>query len=313
MIEIRNLTKKYGNHVAVDDISLELESGQVYGFLGPNGAGKSTTMNIITGYLAATSGQVLINGHDIYEEPEKAKACLGYLPEIPPVYNDMTVKEYLKFVAELKSVAKEERQEEVVRVMKVTKIDDVEHRLINNLSKGYRQRVGIAQAIIGSPDIIILDEPTVGLDPNQIKEIRDLIKRLSKTHTVILSSHILSEISETCSHVFIINKGKIIANDSIDNIQGMLNASQVLDIVAKGELKKCKEVLSNVKGIKKSSVINGQEEGTCNITVEAVAGEDVREDVSVALAAERISIFEMKEQTQSLEEVFLELTSKEGK
>ncbi len=313
MIEIRNLTKKYGNHVAVDDISLELESGQVYGFLGPNGAGKSTTMNIITGYLAATSGQVLINGHDIYEEPEKAKACLGHLPEIPPVYNDMTVKEYLKFVAELKSVAKEERQEEVVRVMKVTKIDDVEHRLINNLSKGYRQRVGIAQAIIGSPDIIILDEPTVGLDPNQIKEIRDLIKRLSKTHTVILSSHILSEISETCSHVFIINKGKIIANDSIDNIQGMLNASQVLDIVAKGELKKCKEVLSNVKGIKKSSVINGQEEGTCNITVEAVAGEDVREDVSVALAAERISIFEMKEQTQSLEEVFLELTSKEGK
>ena len=312
MIEIRNLTKKYGNHIAVDDISLDIKPGKVYGFLGPNGAGKSTTMNIITGYLAPTSGEVKIDGHDIYKEPEEAKACIGYLPEIPPLYVDMKVEEYLEFVAELKKVSKDSIKKEVERVINLTRINDVSHRIINNLSKGYRQRVGMAQAIIGSPKIIILDEPTVGLDPNQIKEVRDLIKSLAGDHTVILSSHILSEISETCSHVFIINKGKIIANNSIETLSNYFNSKQVLEIVAKGDLNKCKEVIEKIEDIESVSVENGTEEGTINITVTAHYSKDVREDVSLALSSEKISIFEMKEDVKSLEDVFLQLTNGEG-
>jgi len=312
VIEIRNLTKKYGEHIAVSDISLEIKPGKVYGFLGPNGAGKSTTMNIITGYLAPTSGEVIIDGHDIYKEPEEAKACIGYLPEIPPLYVDMKVEEYLKFVAELKKVKKEDISKEVNRVMNLTRIDDVSGRIINNLSKGYRQRVGFAQSIIGSPKIVILDEPTVGLDPNQIKEMRDLIKSLSDSHTVILSSHILSEISETCSHVFIINKGKIIANDSIENLSNYFNSHQVLDILAKGDLDKCKEIITKLEGVSSVDALPGAEEGTVKLVVEAEQGKDVREDVSLALSSEKISIFEMKEDVKSLEDVFLELTSEEG-
>lgn len=312
MIEIRNLTKKYGDHIAVDDISLDIKPGKVYGFLGPNGAGKSTTMNIITGYLAPTSGEVKIDGHDIYKEPEEAKACIGYLPEIPPLYVDMKVEEYLEFVAELKKVGKDNIKKEVERVINLTRINDVSHRIINNLSKGYRQRVGMAQAIIGSPKIIILDEPTVGLDPNQIKEVRDLIKSLAGDHTVILSSHILSEISETCSHVFIINKGKIIANNSIETLSNYFNSKQVLEIVAKGDLNKCKEVIEKIEDIESVSVENGTEEGTINITVTAHYSKDVREDVSLALSSEKISIFEMKEDVKSLEDVFLQLTNEEG-
>lgn len=312
MIEIRNLTKKYGDHIAVDDISLDIKPGKVYGFLGPNGAGKSTTMNIITGYLAPTSGEVKIDGHDIYKEPEEAKACIGYLPEIPPLYVDMKVEEYLEFVAELKKVGKDNIKKEVERVINLTRINDVSHRIINNLSKGYRQRVGMAQAIIGSPKIIILDEPTVGLDPNQIKEVRDLIKSLAGDHTVILSSHILSEISETCSHVFIINKGKIIANNSIETLSNYFNSKQVLEIVAKGDLNKCKEVIEKIEDIENVSVENGTEEGTINITVTAHYSKDVREDVSLALSSEKISIFEMKEDVKSLEDVFLQLTNEEG-
>lgn len=312
MIEIRNLTKKYGDHIAVDDISLDIKPGKVYGFLGPNGAGKSTTMNIITGYLAPTSGEVKIDGHDIYKEPEEAKACIGYLPEIPPLYVDMKVEEYLEFVCELKKVSKDNIKKEVERVINLTRINDVSHRIINNLSKGYRQRVGMAQAIIGSPKIIILDEPTVGLDPNQIKEVRDLIKSLAGDHTVILSSHILSEISETCSHVFIINKGKIIANNSIETLSNYFNSKQVLEIVAKGDLNKCKEVIEKIEDIESVSVENGTEEGTINITVTAHYSKDVREDVSLALSSEKISIFEMKEDVKSLEDVFLQLTNEEG-
>ena len=206
MIEINNLVKKYGDHVAVDDLSLTVEPGKIYGFLGPNGAGKSTTMNIITGYLGATSGEVKINGHDIFKEPEEAKKCIGYLPEIPPLYVDMTVREYLYFVAELKKLEKSLRKRYVEEAMETTGITDVANRMIRNLSKGYRQRVGFAQAILGYPEIIILDEPTVGLDPKQIIEIRELIRKLGEKHTVILSSHILTEISAVCDHVFIISK-----------------------------------------------------------------------------------------------------------
>lgn len=311
MIKVSHLTKNYGNHVAVDDISLDIKPGKIYGFLGPNGAGKSTTMNIITGYLAPTSGEVLIDGHDIYKEPEEAKACIGYLPEIPPLYVDMKVNEYLKFVCELKKVKKEDRDKEVERVMNLTKVSDVQNRIINNLSKGYRQRVGMAQALIGSPKVIILDEPTVGLDPNQIKEVRDLIKSLAGEHTVILSSHILSEISETCSHVFIIDKGKIIANNAIETLSNYFNSKQVLEIVAKGDKDKCKEIIEAIEDIESVSVEKGTEEGTVNITVTATYSKDVREDVSLALSSEKISIFEMKEDTKSLEDVFLELTAKE--
>ena len=311
MIKVSHLTKNYGNHVAVDDISLDIKPGKIYGFLGPNGAGKSTTMNIITGYLAPTSGEVLIDGHDIYKEPEEAKACIGYLPEIPPLYVDMKVSEYLKFVCELKKVKKEDRDKEVEHVMNLTKVSDVSDRIINNLSKGYRQRVGMAQALIGSPKVIILDEPTVGLDPNQIKEVRDLIKSLAGDHTVILSSHILSEISETCSHVFIIDKGKIIANNAIETLSNYFNSKQVLEIVAKGDMDKCKEIIEAIEDIESVSVEKGTEEGTVNITVTATYSKDVREDVSLALSSEKISIFEMKEDTKSLEDVFLELTAKE--
>lgn len=311
MIQIKNVTKKYGNHVAVDDITLDIKPGKIYGFLGPNGAGKSTTMNIITGYLAPTSGEVTIDGHDIYKEPEQAKACIGYLPEIPPLYVDMTALEYLKFVAELKKVGKQNVEKEVNRVMELTDISDVSERLIKNLSKGYRQRVGLAQALIGSPKVIILDEPTVGLDPSQIKEMRDLIKSLSNDHTVILSSHILSEISETCSHVFIINNGKIIANNAIETLSNYFNSKQVLEIIAKGDADKCKELIEAIDDIESVVVENGAEEGTVNITVTANYSKDVREAVSLALSSEKISIFEMKEDTKSLEDVFLELTAKE--
>ena len=226
MIEINNLVKKYGDHVAVDDLSLTVEPGKIYGFLGPNGAGKSTTMNIITGYLGATSGEVKINGHDIFKEPEEAKKCIGYLPEIPPLYVDMTVREYLDFVAELKKLEKSLRKRYVEEAMETTGITDVANRMIRNLSKGYRQRVGFAQAILGYPEIIILDEPTVGLDPKQIIEIRELIKKLGEKHTVILSSHILTEISAVCDHVFIISKGKLVASDATENLVTLMSGAQ---------------------------------------------------------------------------------------
>ena len=229
MIEVTNLTKKYGNHLAVENLSFKVEKGQIYGFLGPNGAGKSTTMNIMTGYLAATSGTVLINGHDIQKEPEEAKKCIGYLPELPPVYVDMTVKEYLQFVAELKKVPVKERKAQISKVMEMTAITDMEKRLIKNLSKGYRQRVGLAQAILGFPEVIILDEPMVGLDPKQIIEIRDLIRELGKNHTVILSSHILSEVSAVCDHIMIIAHGKLVASDSPEGLQELMGSEEFHD------------------------------------------------------------------------------------
>lgn len=218
MIEIKNLVKKYGNHVAVDNLSLTVELGKIYGFLGPNGAGKSTTMNMITGFLGPSEGTIKINGYDIFEEPEKAKKCIGYLPEIPPLYMDMTVLEFLNFAAQLKGIKKTEQKQCVEEAMELTKLSDMQTRMIRNLSKGYRQRVGLAQAVLGFPEIVILDEPTVGLDPIQIIEIRELIKELGKTHTVILSSHILSEIEAVCDYIFIISKGKLVASDSIENL-----------------------------------------------------------------------------------------------
>lgn len=227
MIEVRNLTKKYGDHEAVSDISFTVEEGHIYGFLGPNGAGKSTTMNIITGYIAATSGDVIINGHDILKEPRAAKSCIGYLPEVPPLYQDLTVREYLEFAAEIKGMKKQAKKDAVAEAVKTAMLEEVEQRLIKNLSKGYKQRVGLAQAIIGLPEVLILDEPTSGLDPKQIMEMRDLIKRLGDDHTVILSSHILSEVSAICDHVIMISGGKIVADDSLEALTAEKSLEEV--------------------------------------------------------------------------------------
>lgn len=246
MIEISHLTKKYGSRVAVDDLNLTVEPGKIYGFLGPNGAGKSTTMNLITGYLGATEGSVKINGFDILAQPEEAKRCIGYLPEQPPLYLEMTVLEYLRFAAELKKLKKEEQKDQVVRVMEKTGILEVQNRLIRSLSKGYRQRVGLAQAILGDPEVILLDEPTVGLDPKQIIEIRNLVKELGKQHTVILSSHILPEISAVCDHIFIISQGKLVASDSADQLGRRLSGKPEIILKVKGNKKAIQEVLEGL-------------------------------------------------------------------
>jgi ABC-2 type transport system ATP-binding protein len=241
LIEVKNLVKKYGNHLAVDHLNFTIEEGHIYGFLGPNGAGKSTTMNIMTGYLGATEGEVLINGHDILKEPEEAKKQIGYLPELPPLYMDMTVREYMEFAAELKKIPKAKRAESIDDVEKLVKIKDVEKRLIKNLSKGYRQRVGLAQAVLGFPEIIILDEPSVGLDPKQIIEIRELIRKLAKKHTVILSSHILAEVREVCDYIMIISKGKLVASDTPENLERYLGESGLIEIETRTEAKRSAE------------------------------------------------------------------------
>lgn len=305
MIEINNLVKKYGDHVAVDDLSLTVEPGKIYGFLGPNGAGKSTTMNIITGYLGATSGEVKINGHDIFKEPEEAKKCIGYLPEIPPLYVDMTVREYLDFVAELKKLEKSLRKRYVEEAMETTGITDVANRMIRNLSKGYRQRVGFAQAILGYPEIIILDEPTVGLDPKQIIEIRELIKKLGEKHTVILSSHILTEISAVCDHVFIISKGKLVASDATENLVSLMSGAQEIEVTVRTDVANAQKALAAISEISKVEVKN---EDAGELVVYAKKGADVREDVFRTLAEKHFAVLEMHTIEKSLEDVFLEIT-----
>ena len=252
MIEVSNLVKRYGDHTAVDHLSFQIEKGKIYGFLGPNGAGKSTTMNMITGYIASTEGTVTIDGHDILEEPEKAKKCIGYLPEQPPLYFDMTVLEYMKFAADLKKIPKDKKKSMIEEVMDMVKITDMKNRLIKNLSKGYRQRVGLAQAILGYPEVIILDEPTVGLDPKQIIEIRDLIKSLKKKHTVILSSHILSEVSAVCDYVLIISHGKLVASDTPDNLGKLAAGSNNLNLLVKGEKSRIRQLLEEISGVKRN-------------------------------------------------------------
>lgn len=307
MIELKNLVKRYGDHLAVDHLNLTIEDGKIYGFLGPNGAGKSTTMNMMTGYLSATEGDIIINGHNVLEEPEEAKCCIGYLPEQPPLYMDMTVLEYLLFCAELKKVPKEKRAEQVTQVEEMTRLTDVSGRLIRNLSKGYRQRVGLAQAILGFPPIIILDEPTVGLDPKQIIEIRDLIRQLSKEHTVILSSHILSEVQEICDEIIIISHGRLVANDSAEHLEEHLRGSSKLNLVVKGGEEDISAALADVAGVRSFQTKAGTD-GTCAVTLEQMQGADPREDIFYALADARLPILEMKQTAASLEKVFLELT-----
>lgn len=311
MIEVTNLTKKYGDHVAVDHLSFRVEKGQIYGFLGPNGAGKSTTMNIITGYLAATDGTVTINGKDIRKEPEEAKKSIGYLPELPPLYMDMTVGEYLKFVAELKRVPKAERKEQIAKVMEMTHITDMEKRLIRNLSKGYKQRVGLAQAILGFPEVIILDEPTVGLDPKQIIEIRDLIRELGKDYTVILSSHILSEVSAVCDHIMIIAHGKLVASDSPDGLQKLMSGSAELTLTVKGDGEDVKSVLSSLPDVETVECGENMQDGCVQVKMIAKENLDIREDVFYALADAKLAIMSMQYSEKSLEDIFLELTGEE--
>lgn len=307
MIEVTNLTKKYGDHVAVDHLSFRVEKGQIYGFLGPNGAGKSTTMNIITGYLAPTEGTVTIDGKDIQKEPEEAKRRIGYLPEMPPLYMDMTVGEYLNFAAELKKVPREERAEQIAGVMEMTQIKDMKSRLIKNLSKGYRQRVGLAQAILGYPEVIILDEPTVGLDPKQIIEIRDLIKQLGENHTVILSSHILSEVSAVCDHIMIIAHGRLVASDSPAGLQHLMSGSMELELAVKGSWEDVSAALAGVKHVDKTER-TGEDDGIVKLHMVSHKNADIREAVFYALAAAHLPIMEMHHMTKSLEDIFLELT-----
>lgn len=308
MIKVENLVKRYGDHVAVDHLSFHVGKGQIYGFLGPNGAGKSTTMNIMTGYLAATEGTVKINGFDILKQPEEAKKSIGYLPEIPPLYTDMTVDEYLQFAAELKKIAKADRDTQIEEVMEMTMITDMKDRLIKNLSKGYKQRVGLAQAILGEPEVIILDEPTVGLDPKQIIEIRDLIRKLGEKHTVILSSHILSEVSAVCDHIMIISHGKLVASDSPEGLQKLQNTKRQLTVLVKGEKENVQNVISDIKNINTYKVESGKEKGSVEAVIETEVDVDIREELFYSLAEKKLPILEMQLSEKSLEDIFLELT-----
>ena len=292
----------------MDHLSFRVEKGQIYGFLGPNGAGKSTSMNMITGYLAPTEGSIRIDGKDMLKEPEEAKRKIGYLPELPPLYMEMTVQEYLFFAAELKKLPKAERKKQVEKVMEMTQITDMRGRLIRNLSKGYRQRVGLAQAVLGDPDVIILDEPSVGLDPKQMIEIRDLIRKLGETHTVILSSHILSEVSAVCDHIMIISHGKLVASDSPDALQRLMNGSMELLLTVKGEIGELKKALEALPGVKSVEDKEATEQGSCKVRITAEGDEDIRESVFYALAQARLPIMEMRPERKSLEDIFLELT-----
>lgn len=312
MIEVKNLVKRYGNHLAVDDLSFTIEKGKIYGFLGPNGAGKSTTMNIITGYLASTKGEVYIDGHNILEEAKEAKKCIGYLPEQPPVYPDMTVMEYLQFVAELKKIPKENRNHEIAEIMEMVKITDMSKRLIKNLSKGYRQRVGLAQALIGHPDIIILDEPTVGLDPKQIIEIRDLIKSLKEKHTVILSSHILSEVSAVCDYILIISHGKLAASGTPDQLGEMALGSNTLEITVKGEKDRIEDSIKKLENLDEYQIEEDEGEKAFKVILKTKEGRDIRENVFYNMAEVRCPIIQMQMNKVSLENIFLELTEDQG-
>ena len=313
MIEVSNLVKKYGDHTAVDHLSFQIEKGKIYGFLGPNGAGKSTTMNMITGYIASTEGKVMIDGHDILEEPEAAKKCIGYLPEMPPLYFDMTVLEYMKFAADLKKIPRNQKDKQIKEVMDMVKITDMKDRLIKNLSKGYRQRVGLAQAILGYPEVIILDEPTVGLDPKQIIEIRDLIKGLKQKHTVILSSHILSEVRAVCDYVLIISHGKLVASDTPDNLERLAAGSNSLLMKIKGEKDTIRKALETIEGVTGVEMSYDSDEKLWKTKLSIQENVDIREKVFYAMAKANCPIYEMQVKRVSLEDVFLELTEGEKK
>ena len=307
MIEVTGLSKRYGTHLAVDNVTFSIEKGEVVGFLGPNGAGKSTIMNIVTGYLSLTQGKVTVDGFDIVDNPEDAKRRIGYLPEIPPLYMDMKVKEYLNFIYDLKKV-KFPKKAHIGEVMRLVQIDNVQNRLIKNLSKGYRQRVGFAQALIGNPDVLILDEPTVGLDPKQIIEIRNLIAKLGKNHTIILSSHILSEIQAVCKRVIIINRGQIVADDTPDNLSKKLSTDNSLIVRVVCNEEDMLKALKTVKGVKDVASLGSKENGTCDFHIVPLDDTDIRSAVSKRIAERGKTILSFTSNGMSLEQIFLRLT-----
>lgn len=311
MIEVKNLTKRYGQHVAVDSVSFTVNEGEILGFLGPNGAGKSTTMNIITGYISATEGTVKINGIDILEQPEEAKKHIGYLPEFPPLYMDMTVQEYLDFVFAIKKVDPKLKKKQMDNILDVVKIGDVRGRLIKNLSKGYKQRVGLAQALVGAPSVLILDEPTVGLDPKQIIEIRSLIKELGKKHTIILSSHILPEVSAVCERVIIINKGKLVASDTPENLSKRLGETSKMTLRVAAPEKQVIKVIKEIPGVKYVEAQGVYEPDTIDILVEAEEDIDIRRSLFHALSRAQYPILQMKSMDMTLEDIFLQVITEE--
>lgn len=310
MIEVKNLKKSYGSFKALHGISFTVERGHVYGFLGPNGAGKSTTMNIITGCLAASEGSVTINGHDIYKEPIEAKKCIGYLPEQPPLYLDMKVTEYLEFVGRAKGLRGNELYAQIDEVIDLTDLSNVHNRLIKNLSKGYKQRVGIAQAMLGNPEVIILDEPTVGLDPIQIIEIRELIRSLSEHHTVILSSHIMQEISAVCDRIMIISGGRLVASDTIEGLLDTYSTTVTLEITAKASKEKITSALSAIEGVTSLECTDTYEQGVVLATLTYPVKCDIREQIWKKLSGEGIAVLSMVPHIMSLEDIFISLTTK---
>lgn len=311
MIEVRNLTKHYGDKHAVNDISFTVEDGEILGFLGPNGAGKSTTMNMLTGYISSTSGQALINGVDILEDPIKAKSFIGYLPELPPLYVDMTVKAYLNYIFDLKK-CKLPRRAHLNEVMSLTQISDVQHRLIKNLSKGYKQRVGLAQALIGNPPVLILDEPTVGMDPRQIQEILMLIKKLGRNHSVILSSHILSEIQATCDRIIIINHGIVAAHDTTENLSKNVSTDHRIIARIEGPREEIVRALRNIEGIKYCRADMEREPGVYEYELEAVPGSDIRRPLFDIVSEHHWYLLSLRAAEMTLEDVFLKITMGEG-
>ncbi len=311
MIEVRNLTKHYGDKHAVNDISFTVEDGEILGFLGPNGAGKSTTMNMLTGYISSTSGQALINGVDILEDPIKAKSYIGYLPELPPLYIDMTVKGYLNYIFDLKK-CKLPRKAHLNEVMTLTKVNDVQDRIIKNLSKGYKQRVGLAQALIGNPPVLILDEPTVGLDPKQILEIRTLIKKLGRNHTVILSSHILSEIQAVCDRIIIINHGVVAAHDTTDNLSRNVSNDHRIIARIEGPRDEIIKAMRKITGIKYVKADMEREPGVYEYELEAVPGSDIRRELFQIAAQNNWPLLSARSAEMTLEDVFLKITMGEG-
>ena len=307
MIEVKNVTKKYGKTVAVEDISFTINDGEIVGLLGPNGAGKSTTMNILTGYIEQTSGEVTIEGYNTLKKPKKAKKQIGYMPEGVPLYTDLTVKEFVTYMAELKQVNRKERKEKVQKVIEQTGLKDVENKLTKNLSRGYKQRVSMAGALVGEPKILILDEPTVGLDPKQITEIRSLIKELGKTHTIILSSHILSEVSQICNKVIIINKGKIVATDTPENLENKVSKNNCIYVTVEDTENKIETIKDKIKEIKNIKLVQENEDKTKQYLIEADKDVDLRKTIFSEFAKENITIFEMKKADTTLEDAFIKL------
>ena len=307
MIKVKNVTKKYGSTIAVDNISFEVKDGEVVGFLGPNGAGKSTTMNMITGFIEPTKGQIIVNGNDISQKPRKAKKEIGYMPENVPLYYELTTKEFISYMAELKMVKRNERKAELEKVIKEMGLEDVQNKLIRNLSRGYKQRVSMAGALVGNPDVIILDEPTVGLDPKQITEIRSLIKKLGEKHTVILSSHILSEVSQICEKVVIINKGKIVAIDTPENLEKATKENNGISLIVEDPKNNMSKLKEKIKDIDNIEFVKDNEDGTKQYVITTSSNIDLRKKLFEILPKEEIVIFELKKTETTLEDAFIKL------